>query len=515
MREVSVSGRSIGDGRPCFIIAEAGSNHNGSLEQAKRLIDVAADAGADAVKFQVFRAARLYPQSAGMSDYLKISKPIYEIIAGMEMPYAWIPELADYCEGREILFLASAFDEESVDILEPYVPAFKIASYEMTHLPLVRHVAKKKKPVIISTATADIGEVREAVEEFRSTGNDQLMLMQSTASYPAPLESLNVRAVQTLKRAFGVPAGLSDHSRDPLVGPLSAVALGANLVEKHFTLNNELPGPDHRFALEPDELRLMVRKVREVERALGMGEKAVQEVEAELRAFARRSLFAARDIAAGETLTQENVVVLRRGKLGAGLSPKHYECVLGRRASRRILKDSPIREADLDFPLLPAVTLRRAAEKDQRLLWEWRNEPEVRAQSFESGPIPWERHVDWFRAKFRDPNCFVYVVLNGQEEPIGQVRFDVRLDGTAEVSVSLAKEQRGRGYGRVAIQRACADLIHTVPVAQFVAHVRPENVASMRAFGKAGFVEQGNEVIKGCQALRMLLRVTSPVPDEG
>jgi N-acetylneuraminate synthase len=515
MREVAVGGRLIGDGQPCFIIAEAGSNHNGSLEQAKRLIDVAADAGADAVKFQVFRAARLYPKSAGMSDYLKVAKPIYEIIAEMEMPYAWIPELAAYCEEREILFLASAFDEESVDMLDPHVPAFKIASYEVTHIRLVRHIAKKKKPVIVSTGTADIEEVREMVEEFRRTGNDQLMLMQSTASYPAPLESLNVRAVQTLKRAFGVPAGLSDHSRDPLVGPLSAVALGANLVEKHFTLNNELPGPDHRFALEPAELRLMVQKVREVERALGTGEKVAQQVETELRAFARRSIFAARDIEVGETLTPDSVVVLRRGKLGAGLSPKHYECVLGRKASRRIPKDSPIREADLDSPLLPAVTLRRATEEDQCLLWEWRNESEVRAQSFETEPIPWERHMDWFRAKLQDPNYFIYVVLNGQEEPIGQVRFDVRLDGAAEVSVSLAKEQRGRGYGRVAIQRACAHLIHTVPVAQFVAHVRPQNVASVRAFGKAGFVEQGNEVIKGCQALRMILKVTSPVPHEG
>lgn len=339
--------RFVGDGEPCFIIAEAGSNHNGSLEQAKRLIDIAVDAAADAVKFQVFRAAKLYPKSAGMSDYLKLSKPIYEIIAEMEMPYAWIPELADYCEEQQILFLASAFDEESVDILDPYVPAFKIASYEMTHLPLVRYVAGRRKPVIVSTGTANIEEVRETVEEFRRSGNDQLMLLQCTASYPAPLESLNLRAVQTLKETFGVPTGLSDHSRDPLVGPMAAVALGANLIEKHFTLNNQLPGPDHGFALEPEELRSMVRKVREVERALGTGQKVVQPVETELRAFAQRSIFALRDIAAGETLTPDNVAVLRCGKLSPTLAPKDYPAILGRRAARPIRAESAVRSEDI------------------------------------------------------------------------------------------------------------------------------------------------------------------------
>ena len=157
----------------------------------------------------------------------------------------------------------------------------------------------------------------------------------------------------------------------------------------------------------------------------------------------------------------------------------------------------------------PPLKLRRVTEQDCRLLWEWRNEQEVRAQAFESEPIPWEHHVDWFWTKFRDPNCFIYVISNFKEEPIGQAWFEVRPDGSAEVNVSLVREQRGRGYGRVAIQRACADLIRTVPVSRFVAHVRPENVASVRAFDKAGFVEQGKEVIKGCQALCLTFTVTS------
>jgi len=343
---VQIAKRWIGDGHPCFIIAEAGSNHGGRLEQARRLIDVAAEAGADAVKFQLFRADRLYPRTAGQSDYLKLDRPIFDIIAEMEMPYEWLPKLASYCDQRGIIFLCSVFDEESADRLDPYLPAYKIASYEMTHLPLVRHVAKKGKPLIVSTGTADLGEVGEMVEAVLGAGNTRVVLMQCTAAYPAPLPSLNVRAVATLKDRFGVPAGLSDHSRDPLIGPLAAVAVGANAIEKHFTLSNRLPGPDHVFALEPEELGLMVRKVRETEQALGTGVKAVDPIEEELRRFARRGIFAVRDIAAGQVFTLDNIAVLRCGKLAAGLPPRYYDEVLGRTARRHVSVWSPVRRDD-------------------------------------------------------------------------------------------------------------------------------------------------------------------------
>jgi N-acetylneuraminate synthase len=345
-RKVRLGHRLIGDGEPCFVIAEAGSNHDGKLEQAKKLIDVAASAGADAVKFQVFRVNRLYPKSAGLSDYLKVSKPIYDIIADMEMPYEWLPELAKCCRDKGILFLGSVFDEESANQLDPHVEAFKIASYEITHVPLVRYIASKKKPVIVSTGTANLDEVTEIVREFHRAGNHDLILMQCTAAYPAPLDSLNVRAVKTMKSTFGVPVGLSDHSRDPLVGPLTAVAMGANLIEKHVTLSNELPGPDHLFAVEPAELRLIVQKVREVEKALGNGEKVMNPVEAELKGFARRSIFALRDIADGEILTKENIAVLRCGNLKGSLEPRLFQDLLGKRARRNISAETAIQKED-------------------------------------------------------------------------------------------------------------------------------------------------------------------------
>lgn len=339
--------RRIGAGEPCFVIAEAGSNHNGSLEQALRLIDVAARAGADAVKFQVFRAARLYPKTAGLTDYLKLDKPIYDIIAEMEMPYEWLPVLAERTREQGLAFMASAFDEESVDRLDPFVEIHKIASYEMTHHPLIEHVAMTGKPLILSTGTADLAEVAEAVAVYRAAGGEQLVLLQCTAAYPAPLDSLNIRALTSLSEEFGVPAGLSDHSRDPLIGPVAAVAAGGVVVEKHFTLGNDLPGPDHAFAVEPQELARMVAAIRATEQALGSAEKTMAPVEAELHDFARRFIFAVAPIAPGEELTARNAAVLRKGKNTRGLEAKHWNAVLGRRATRALSAGEPIAAADL------------------------------------------------------------------------------------------------------------------------------------------------------------------------
>ncbi len=347
MMTIDVAGRRIGPGSPCYIVAEAGSNHNGSLEQALALIDAAADASADAVKFQLFRASKLYPKGAGQSDYLGVPKSIYEIIHEMEMPPGWLPQLAEHARSSGIHFFAAPFDEESADLLDPHVDLFKIASYEMSHIPLLEHVARKGKPVILSTGTATLEEVAKSVEAFLATGNRQLVLLQCTARYPTPIPSLNVRALVTLAERFDLPTGLSDHSRDPVVGPMTAVALGASVIEKHVTLSNRLPGPDHAFAVEPRELSRLVRRVRETEAALGSGRKEVLEVEQELRAFSRRALFTTRAVAEGELFTKENVAALRTGKLQRGLPPEELPRVLGRKAARDLPAEASLGEDEL------------------------------------------------------------------------------------------------------------------------------------------------------------------------
>jgi sialic acid synthase SpsE len=345
---VPIGARSVGPGQPCFVIAEAGSNHDGDLGIALELIDIAAEAGADAVKFQVFRASRLYPRSAGVSVYLKEATPIYDIIARMEMPEAWLPLLAARCIERGVEFMASVFDEGSADMVAPFVNVSKIASYEMTHLPLVRHVARQGKPLIVSTGTATLDEIRPTLKAIAESGNPGVVLMQCTAAYPAPLDTINVRAVTTLSNTFDVPAGLSDHSRDPIAAPMAAVACGASVIEKHFTISNSRPGPDHRFALEPPELREMIRRIRQVEVVLGSGEKRVEPVENELRAFARRTIFATRPIAPGESLSPANIAVLRCGQHAAGFAPEDYGALLGRTAKRPIADATVVHAADLD-----------------------------------------------------------------------------------------------------------------------------------------------------------------------
>ncbi|HEV8245018.1 MAG TPA: N-acetylneuraminate synthase family protein, partial [Polyangiaceae bacterium] len=342
-----IFGKRVGAGARCFVIAEAGSNHNGSRELALRLIDTAADAGADAVKFQTFEAKRLYPRSAGKSDYLHDETPIFDIIKAMEMPIEWLPALRDHAHERGLAFISSPFHEEAVELLNPFVDAFKIASYEITHEPLLRAVAARKKPVILSTGAATIAETEAAVSALKNAGCDELIVLQCTASYPTPPEAANVRALVTLRDALGVPTGLSDHTRDPCVAPMVAAALGAAAVEKHFTLSNRLPGPDHAFAVEPSELALLVRRVRDVETVGGSGLKDVQTVEEELRSFARRSIFTTRPVLRGERFTRDNVDVLRQGKLDGGLPPSELERVLGSVAARDVSAEIALLDADL------------------------------------------------------------------------------------------------------------------------------------------------------------------------
>lgn len=342
MDAFEVGDRAIGPGEPTFVIAEAGSNHNGDLGLAKELVDVAAEAGADAVKFQTFRAEDLYVEDSGEVEYLDDERPIYDIIASMEMPYEWIPDLHEHCRDRDVHFLSTPFDERSAEELSEYVPAWKVASYTSSHHPFLRSLAATGKPIVMSTGAHDLAEVRESVEVLRTAGADAVALLQCVAAYPTPLSEINVRVVETLAEAFDVPVGLSDHTLDPTTAPAAAVALGASVVEKHVTLDKTMEGPDHRFALEPDELDAMVEAIRDTEAALGTGEKRVLDVETELYEKARRAIHAVEDIEPGEEFTRENLAVLRPGTREAGLPPKFYEELLGETAARHVAKDDGI-----------------------------------------------------------------------------------------------------------------------------------------------------------------------------
>ncbi|MFC4542227.1 N-acetylneuraminate synthase family protein [Halosolutus amylolyticus] len=333
---------SVGSDEPTYVIAEAGSNHNGDLETAMELVDAAADAGADAVKFQTFRAESMYVENSGTVETPKGERALYDIVADAEMPYEWIPELHDRCRDRNVDFLSSPFDERSVDELEPYVPAYKVASSVLSHHPFLETLAERDKPIVASTGAHDLADVREAVETMERSGVSDLVLLHCVSSYPTPLESANVRAVRRLAEEFDVPVGLSDHTLDPTTAPTAAVALGADVVEKHFTLDSSQEGLDHSYALEPDELTAMIDAIQDTETALGTGVVTVQSVEEDWYESARRTIHAARDISEGSWITSEDISILRSGHRERGLEPKHVDDVVGSVACTDIEKDQGI-----------------------------------------------------------------------------------------------------------------------------------------------------------------------------
>ena len=347
MAEFYIGDRPIGPDEQTFVIAEAGSNHNGDLESAKKLIDVASDAGADAVKFQTFRAEDLYVDDRDMVDDSEDST--YALLESLEQPYEWIPELYEYCESRDVLFMSSPFDERSARELAEYVPAFKVASFTLSHHPFLEELAEYEKPIIMSTGGHNVEEIREAVEVLRKSSVKDLVLLHCVSSYPTPLEEINIRAVRSLHDAFKTQVGLSDHTTEPAIAPAAASALGGSVVEKHFTLDNEMEGPDHSFALEPDELAEMVQQVRKTEQALGTGKLGVSSVEKGSISRATRSIFAVREIAEGETITEETVQALRPGSLDReGLAPKHMKDIVGATAINNISVGDPIDQDDVD-----------------------------------------------------------------------------------------------------------------------------------------------------------------------
>ncbi len=341
--EFEISGRIVGHGHPCFIIAEAGVNHNGDMAMARGLIDAAVAAQADAVKFQTFTAASVVTAGAPKAEYQKATTEAgesqMEMIRRLELSPENHRELLAYCEERRIIFMSSFFDEASADLLEGLdMAVFKVPSGEITNLPLLAHTAGKGKPMIVSTGMAYLGEVEAALRVIREAGNPDLVLLHCVSNYPADPADVNLSAMGTMAAAFGVPVGYSDHTLGIEV-PIAAVALGACMIEKHLTLDRSLPGPDHRASLEPEELTAMVRGIRVVESAIGHGRKEPAASEASTAAVGRKSLVASRNIPAGTELTLDLIAIKRPG---TGLPPAMREHLIGRRAQVDIPADSLI-----------------------------------------------------------------------------------------------------------------------------------------------------------------------------
>lgn len=348
---VKIGDTWVGDGQPCFIIAEAGVNHNGDMNLAFRLIDAAAHAGAHAVKFQSFITEELITPQAPKAGYQVETTgqagSQYPMLKALELSADQHAALQDYCQASGILYLCTPYERTSADMLDRMdVAAYKIASTDTTNLPFLAYIARKNRPVILSTGMSSLGEVEQAIEVLERGGLEhKLVLLQCTSEYPAPVEEVNLKAILTLQQAFGYPVGFSDHTQGIGASPW-AVVLGAAVIEKHFTLDRNLPGPDHRASLEPDELAELVRTVRQVQAALGDGIKRPMPSEIANKPRMQKSLVARRTIQAGETISAEDLTCKRPG---TGLPPSFFDRVVGRRAARSIAADEMIALSAIDW----------------------------------------------------------------------------------------------------------------------------------------------------------------------
>jgi N,N'-diacetyllegionaminate synthase len=328
-----------------LIIAEAGVNHNGDLGLAKQLIDVAADAGADIVKFQTFSANRMVTREAKKADYQTQTtdgkESQYEMLLRLELSAEMHHELVAHCAARDIGFFSTGFDIESLDLLVGLGQEhFKIPSGEITNLPYLRHIGGLGKTVILSTGMATLGEIEAAINVLENAGTPRVAMtvLHCTTEYPTPMAEVNLRAMQSIQAAFGVTVGYSDHTRGIEV-PIAAVAMGASVIEKHFTLDRNMPGPDHKASLEPEELKAMVAAIRNIEIALGDGIKRLTPSEVKNKPDARKSLVASAAIRAGDLFSVANIAAKRPG---TGLSPMRWDEVIGRTATRNFVADELI-----------------------------------------------------------------------------------------------------------------------------------------------------------------------------
>jgi N-acetylneuraminate synthase len=332
------------NGNDVFIIAEGGVNHNGNVDLAIRLIDAAKNAGADAIKFQTFKASRLVSRAAPKADYQRRTTPAsqsqLDMISRLELTEGAHLKLARYCRAKKILFLSSPFDEGSADLLDRLgIKIFKIPSGEITHRQLLEHIARKNKAIVLSTGMSTLAEVKEAVSWIRATTKAPLALLHCVSDYPAPADQANLRAMETLRKSFKLPVGYSDHTPGIDIA-IAAAALGAVIVEKHLTLDRRLPGPDQSASLEPSDFKEMVSAIRRVTSALGDGVKKVAPCEERNRIIARRSLVAAHDLLPGRVIRKNDLQIKRPGN---GIPPAQLEKVLGRKVVKRIGTDEVLK----------------------------------------------------------------------------------------------------------------------------------------------------------------------------
>ena len=337
--KIKINNRLIGTGEPCFIIAEAGINHNGDIQLAKKLVDVAKKANVDAIKFQTYKSEEVAIKDIGLADYAKknIKKNLSQLdmIKLYELQYDDFIVLKEYCDKKKIIFLSTPHSFDAIDFLEKIVPAYKFGSGDITNIPALKYAAKKGKPIILGTGMSILKEVKSAIKAIISEGNNQIIVLHCTTNYPCPFEEVNLKAMVTMQWNLNCIVGYSDHTLGIIV-PIMAVALGASVIEKHFTMDRNLPGPDHKASLEPEKLQQMVESIRNVEKALGSDKKKPTISEKEIMRLVRKSIVSKQEIDKGTILKREMLTIKRPG---TGMQSIEIEKLIGKKTKRQIFRD--------------------------------------------------------------------------------------------------------------------------------------------------------------------------------
>jgi len=339
MKTIKILNKLIGEKQPIFIIAEAGVNHNGKLDLAKKLVDIAIDAGADAVKFQTFKVENLVTSNLESADYVtkNIGKDLrqQEMIKSLELNYNDFKKLKNYCDKKEIIFLSTPHTFDAIDFLDDLVPLYKFGSGDITNIPALKHAAKKGKPIILSTGMSNLSEIKEAIKAIKSERNEHIIALHCTTNYPCQFKDVNLRAMITMKRELDCLVGYSDHTMG-ITASIIAAALGAVVLEKHFTIDRNLSGPDHKASLELDELACMIKEIRNVEKILGSYDKKPTKSEERIMKIVRKSIIANKEIEKGSIIKDDMIIIKRPG---TGLKPIYIDKIVGRKAKRKIDKD--------------------------------------------------------------------------------------------------------------------------------------------------------------------------------
>jgi pseudaminic acid synthase len=488
--------RKIGGDNPVFIIAEMSGNHNQSFERAKELVDVAAEAGVDAIKLQTYTADTLTIDCDKDDFQVKVNKAwkgktLYNLYEWAHTPWEWQPKLKKYAESKGLIFFSTPFDETAVDFLEKMkVSLYKIASFENNHIPLLKKIAQTKKPIIMSRGMTTLDEIEEALETLREAGNSELALLHCVSSYPAKYEQMNLNTIPDIQKRFDVIPGLSDHTVGTETS-IAAVALGAKIIEKHFTLSRKDGGPDAAFSLEKEELKSLVKTIRNIEKSLGTPSYEIGKKESENRVF-KRSIYAVKDIKKGEKFTEENIRVIRPGY---GMHPRYYEEIIGRKTTKN-LKMGISLKADLIGDIFQEKNKKEVKNKkcdinfakrgDSLGLFKIRNNSQIRNKSNNNDEINFENHDKWFKNKYFSNNGNICLIAKINKKVAGYCRLDLG-DETNKFIVSIAVDPifQGYGIGNLLLKKSIKEIKKGQEI---IAEIKRDNTASLNLFKKNKFV---------------------------